>query len=389
MLEPENQGWEPPRFLRWAWFLVQLYIFLVGVELLGSAIKLAGKDAAEQLFSGLDNPLAGLAVGILATVLVQSSSVSTSIVVGLVGTGQLSVGAAIPIVMGANIGTSVTNTLVSMGHVTQREEFRRAFAGATIHDFFNLMNVLLLLPLEVLTRWVFGKGFLHASAEIMASFLMGNVSVSQEVGGFKSPIKTAVKAGGHTIQDWVEMLPVTGTLLSTCLAVVALVLIIFALVTITRNMRVLMADRIEKWLNAVLKKSGLLGICVGAVMTVLVQSSSITTSLLVPMFGAGVLKLENGFPLVMGANIGTTVTALLASLAADNPTLGLTIALAHLLFNLIGTAVFFPVRAIRRIPVRLATMLADLTLRSRVLAIGYVIIVFLVLPFVGTLLFRY
>jgi sodium-dependent phosphate cotransporter len=62
------------------------------------------------------------------------------------------VSTAIPVIMGANIGTSVTNTIVSMGHVGNAEEFRRAFAGATIHDMFNWLSVIVFLPLEEITR---------------------------------------------------------------------------------------------------------------------------------------------------------------------------------------------------------------------------------------------
>ena len=79
------------------------------------------------------NPLVGLFTGILATTLAQSSSTITSIAVGLVASRALTIEGAIPVVMGANIGTSVTNTLVSMGHITRKEEFRRALAGATVH----------------------------------------------------------------------------------------------------------------------------------------------------------------------------------------------------------------------------------------------------------------
>ncbi|MEI5617209.1 thymidylate synthase, partial [Streptomyces brasiliscabiei] len=80
--------------------------------------------------------------------LIQSSSTVTSIIVGLVA-GGLPVELAIPMIMGANIGTTVTNTLVSLGHVRYKDEFKRAFASATIHDFFNLLAVAIFLPLEM------------------------------------------------------------------------------------------------------------------------------------------------------------------------------------------------------------------------------------------------
>merc|ERR1740138_1726253 len=102
------------------------------------------------MFDGLSNPVAGLMVGIIATVLVQSSSTSTSIVVSLVGSDAMSVRVAIPVIMGANIGTSVTNTIVSFGQVNDDDQFERAFAGATVHDMFNMLSVAVILPIEII-----------------------------------------------------------------------------------------------------------------------------------------------------------------------------------------------------------------------------------------------
>jgi sodium-dependent phosphate cotransporter len=126
-----------------------IYIFLVGVASLGAGIKIMGAETQEQLFSAVTNPIAGLCIGILGTVLVQSSSASTSVIVGLVSAGVVGVDDAVPMIMGANIGSTVTNTLVSLGHVRHSAEFGRAFAAATVHDFFNVLAVLILLPLEV------------------------------------------------------------------------------------------------------------------------------------------------------------------------------------------------------------------------------------------------
>ncbi|MGD2114225.1 MAG: Na/Pi symporter, partial [Acidobacteriota bacterium] len=107
-----------------------LFAFFVGLDMMGLAFKLFGKGLAQEMIARTANPFVGLLVGILATSLVQSSSTTTSMTVGLVAAGALTIDGAIPIIMGANIGTSVTNTLVSLGHVTRREEFKRAFAGA-------------------------------------------------------------------------------------------------------------------------------------------------------------------------------------------------------------------------------------------------------------------
>ncbi|MHC5143667.1 MAG: Na/Pi symporter, partial [Planctomycetota bacterium] len=129
-----------------------LYLFLLSIGLMGSAFKGFGKGFAENLVATTSNPFIGLVIGILATSVVQSSSTTTSLVVGIVGSGGLTVGCAIPIIMGANIGTTVTNTLVSLGHVGRRGEFRKAIAAATVHDFFNLICVSIMFPLELITK---------------------------------------------------------------------------------------------------------------------------------------------------------------------------------------------------------------------------------------------
>lgn len=103
--------------MRLAALLGLLYLFFISIGLIGDAFKLTGKGFAESLLQTTADPLVALFIGILATAVMQSSSTTTSIVVGMVGGGVLSVANAIPIIMGANIGTSVTNMLVSVGHI--------------------------------------------------------------------------------------------------------------------------------------------------------------------------------------------------------------------------------------------------------------------------------
>ncbi|KAK7930008.1 hypothetical protein WMY93_006403 [Mugilogobius chulae] len=135
-----------------------LYMFICSLDILSSAFQLVGGKTAGDILqdnSILSNPLAGLVIGVLVTLLVQSSSTSSSIVVSMVSSGLLTVQLAVPIIMGTNIGTSVTNTLVAMTQAGDRSTFRRAFAGATVHDFFNWLSVLVLLPLEVATGYLY------------------------------------------------------------------------------------------------------------------------------------------------------------------------------------------------------------------------------------------
>jgi sodium-dependent phosphate cotransporter len=361
--------------------LVLLFIFLLGVNGLGDAFKSLGRGLLDSFFAATENPFVGLMIGILATTLVQSSSVSTSLIVGLVAApvSPLPIANAIPMVMGANIGTTVTNTLVSMAHMGRKDEFYRAFSVATVHDFFNFMAVALLLPLEMAT------GYLQKTATWLASFLTGFGGVE-----YDSPIKGALKAALKPIKSGIHFITDSERAQAVLLIVVSGLLIYFALLFLVKVMRGAMNARVEAMVSRGLYQSPIVGIIVGIVVTVMVQSSSITTSLLVPLAGAGLLTLQQAFPITLGANIGTTVTAFLAALAVTGPNAiaGVTIALVHLLFNATATALIYPVKRIREIPLNAARRLARVAVRSKPLAIAYVVILFYGLPALFALLDR-
>jgi len=350
-----------------------LYLFLVGVNGLGSGFRALGEGVLESFFAATENPFVGLMVGILATTLVQSSSVTTSMIVGLVAApiNPIPIANAVPMIMGANIGTTVTNTLASMAHMGRKEEFRRAFAVATVHDFFNYLAVFVLLPLEMMT------GFLQKSATVLAGMVSG-------FGGadYDSPIKVLIKAGGVPIEGALGMLLPSERAVAAGYIVVSAIMIFLTLISIVKVMRSSMQTQMEALVSRALAKNAWIAIAVGVVATVMVQSSSITTSLMVPLAGAGVLTLRQAFPVTLGANLGTTVTALLAAMAATdaNAEAGLTIALVHLLFNLSGTIMIYPLEPIRNIPLRLASGLADVAVKSKRWAIVYVLSLFYGIP---------
>ena len=354
-----------------------IYLFLVGVSSLEAGIKVMGAETQEALFANVSHPIAGLFVGLLGTVLVQSSSASTSVIVGLVASGALSVESAVPMVMGANIGTTVTNTLVSLGHVRQSNEFRRAFAAATVHDFFNVMAVMLLLPLELAT------GFLTKIAQAISELLVGSGGAEWE-----SPVKKWVKEPVCWLKDGLSELGFEGNMLGTMMVLCGFVIVIGALILITKNMKQLVAARVERSMNAILGKGGgMIAIVVGILVTVAVQSSSITTSILIPMSAAGVITLRNAYPVTLGANVGTTITALLAALAASRPE-ALTVGLVHTTFNVLAIVVLYGIPILRPIPVLAAERLADVAVTRRSLALGYVLAAFIIVPVLGVLAFR-
>ncbi len=354
-----------------------IYMFLVGVSSLETGIKIMGQDTQEALFSTVSNPIAGLCIGILGTVLVQSSSASTSVIVGLVASGALGVDAAVPMIMGANIGTTVTNTLVSLGHVRQSSEFRRAFAAATVHDFFNVLAVLVLLPIEIIF------GLISSIALSISERLVGASGTE-----WKSPIKAWVKEPVGWIQDFWGAVGTDGNLKGVLMVACGLVIILTALGLITKNMRALVADRVERSVNAFLSKGGgIVALLLGLVITIAVQSSSITTSILIPLAGAGVLSLRNAYPVTLGANVGTTITALLAALATSSPD-SLTVALAHTTFNVIGIFLLYILPFARDVPIRGAEALAEVAVRQRSIAVAYVVGAFIIVPLLGVAVFR-
>ena len=177
---------------RGALALLLLYLFLVGVGLLEDGIAQMGEGVQEAVLAGVQNPVAGLFAGILATIVVQSSSVSTSTIVGLVAAGVVPVEVAVPMIMGANIGTTVTNTLVSLMSLQRRAEFERVFAAATMHDLFNFLAVAILLPLELVT------GFLSTGARWLGEQLAG-----LGIGGaeFDSPIELATAPVNEALES--------------------------------------------------------------------------------------------------------------------------------------------------------------------------------------------
>jgi sodium-dependent phosphate cotransporter len=350
-----------------------LFVFLLGIKGLGEGFELLGSDLLERFFVATENPFIGLIVGLLATTVMQSSSVTTSMVVALVAAPEtpLPLANAIPMIMGANIGTTVTSLIVSLGHMGRTEEFRRAFPVALCHDLFNYFTVLLLLPLELAT------GYLRHTAVTLSSFAEGATG-----GTYQSPIRSLLNAGFQPIQTAVQAVIPAQAAQAMAVIVIGGLLIFAALFMLVRVMRAATHGRIEVMMTRVFDMHPVFGMLIGVIVTVMVQSSSITTSLLVPLAAAGLIRLEQAFPVTLGANIGTTVTAFMAALAVSGPNapVGLEIALVHLLFNLSGILLIYPVKAIRRIPLGLAVTLTRLGLQSRKMLVFWIAAAFYGIP---------
>ncbi|XP_068670863.1 sodium-dependent phosphate transport protein 2B-like [Montipora foliosa] len=425
--------------------LVLLYLFICSLDFLSSAFRLLGGKAAGEVFSSnkiLGNPIAGLMIGILATVLVQSSSTTTSIVVSMVAAEILPVEPAIYIVMGANIGTSVTNTMVALAQAAERNEFRRAFAGAVVHDIFNWLSVLVFLPLEVISGYLrsltgqiikgldlsesketnqkllkvvtepFTKLIIQVDKKVITKIALGkaesgdvslikNCKVDIIVENNKSfTNETTNKVYYKLVNETVPGTPkcsflfadtsLSDTEVGVILLVISIVLLCICLICIVKilhsMLRGQMAKIIKKTINADFPGpfrhlTGYLAILVGAGLTMLVQSSSIFTSALTPLIGVGVVSLERALPLTLGANIGTTATGILAALAStSNLGKALQIAFCHLFFNISGIIVWYPIPYMRRVPISFAKTLGNKTAEYRWFPVAYLALAFFLLP---------
>jgi sodium-dependent phosphate cotransporter len=160
-----------------------------------------------------------------------------------------------------------------------------------------------------------------------------------------------VKGPVGWIQQFYEAFTDDVNVIGGLMVATGLVIVLGSLILITKNMKTLVAERVERSMNAILGRGGgLIAMMVGLVITVAVQSSSITTSILIPMSAAGVISLRNAYPVTLGANVGTTITALLAALAASRPE-ALTVALVHTIFNVTGILVLYGIPFLRPLPI--------------------------------------
>ncbi|XP_038404589.1 sodium-dependent phosphate transport protein 2C isoform X2 [Canis lupus baileyi] len=335
-------------FLKACGLLGNLYLFICSLDILSSAFQLLSSKMAGDIFKDnvvLSNPVAGLVIGVLVTVLVQSSSTSSSIVVSMVASKLLTVQACVPIIMGVNVGTSITSTLVSMAQSGDRDEFRRAFGGSAVHSIFNWLTVLILLPLESATALlerlsalalgatslepggqapdilkVLTKPLTHLivqlDTDMIASSASGNAtngSLIKRWCGTREVMTSGNSSDcGATISGpcpesnsstVVEQLPchhlfvgteLTDLAVGFILLAASLLLLCTCLVLIVKLLNSVLRGRVAQAVRKVINAdfpfpfswlSGYLAILVGAGLTFVLQSSSVFTAAIVPLMG--------------------------------------------------------------------------------------------------------
>lgn len=336
--------------------------FIMSIHLLGMSMHGVSENLSTLFGLAFGNPMIGLFIGLLSTAVLQSSSTTTTLAVTAVASGSLTLTNAIPVIMGANIGTTLTSTIVALSYVNKQTEFKKAISAGSVHDIFNILVVLILFPLEI------KYGLLNHISQAIVSLIPFSETSTSSVN--KLFLYRGFDWVGHGLMGWI------GSFGVFALAVILL----FGSVKLISNLlyRKLIGETRTKF-ESVAFSTGPKSFGWGFALTSVIQSSSLTTSLIVPLVATGKVKLKPAFQFIMGANLGTTITALLAAILKSEAAVSL--AIAHFVFNFIGVALFLTIPILGKIPLYLANGLGRLSIRFRISAFAYILLLFFIIPF--------
>ena len=343
--------------------ILLIFIFLLALELITIGGKQLGENYAQEIIRITARPFPALFIGLLATAIIQSSSTITSSIVAMVASGILSLEAAIPMVMGSNIGTCVTSLIVALGNMGTPKAYKRGFSTASSHVIFNIVSALLFLPLEIETG-ILGKISHYLAVKISSWsplgqgwFLFHDLLLEPAAGFLESA----------TFHQPFLILPLSFILLFIC---------IFSLTALFRFL--ISGEPGIKRVTAALRNP-VLSLFSGIGLTAAIHSSSVTTSMAVMLAATEKVSPRKLLPFVMGANMGTTVTALIAAIGRSEAALA--IAICHFLFNLLGVLIFFPFPPIRKMLYQLAKWAGVMAMRYLWFAFAWILMLFFALPF--------
>lgn len=347
-----------------------LYGFAVAVGLTAEGLVRFGEPTLDGLRAALAHPGLALSVGALGTLVLQSSSVTTAVIVGLAAATALPVAHVVPLVLGANVGATVSSSLGELCAAVDSREYRRGFACASLHDLYNACAVAVLLPLELAT------GLISSAAEAVSTALAGD-TVSAVGGGWAG-------AGVEFVRDSLRRVGADEMILAILMLVLGVVLVLQMVNGLSGCMQRLLRPKTAAALDRAVAGDRGAALGFGLVAALAVQSGVVTTALLVPLVAAGVLPLASAYPVMVGANVGTTLTALLAALALFGPQ-ALAVAVVHVAFNLLAALLFHGIPPLRALPLAGAGALGGLAGSHRGVVIVGLLVVFVVLPVTGML----
>ncbi|NVJ48292.1 MAG: Na/Pi symporter, partial [Cytophagia bacterium] len=272
-----------------------LLFFLFAIKLLVASLSdFAGVLQSSILATELD-PFVGLFIGLLATAIIQSSSTTSTMTVAMVAAGALSMEESVSIILGANIGTTLTSTVVALGFISDRYAFRKAISAGVIHDFYNIVLVAILFPLEL------SYGVLSKISIYFQEMIIGDGNIDSNFRMDKIFDFGATRFIVDTVNNQVVVM------------ILALVVLFGSIKLLTSVIKKSIIGDSRSKLQRYIFEKPMKSFGWGVALTSAIQSSSVTTSLVVPLVATQNLKLRNVFPFIIGANLGTTITALIAA----------------------------------------------------------------------------
>ncbi|WP_200975562.1 Na/Pi symporter [Echinicola sp. 20G] len=350
------------RWIMVAQMVFALILFMTSIDLLTVSLLNMNNEVANEIFMATNNPFVGLFIGLLMTALIQSSSTVTAMIVAVVASGSLSIMQAVPLVMGANIGTTITSTLVSFTYIMKKSEFRKAISAGVLHDLFNIFTVIILLPLE------YYFGFLSRIATYVSGTLF---NASGSLGQDYTYNIIFTRSISKTLIEWIDF-PIVALIISV-------ILLFLSIKILSSSVYKTFVSTSFKQVSKHIFKYSYRAFAYGVFFTAAVQSSTVTTSLLVPAVATKKVSLNKVFPFIIGANIGTTITAAIAAIYKTEAAIA--IAIVHFLFNFIGALIFLPFPALRNIPVKMAIYFGKESAKKKFIGVTYILLAFFVIPF--------
>lgn len=342
-------------------FLVLLLLFMVFLNVLIQSLDLGPALYQEYVAQEKNLFFVAFFFGIMATAIVQSSSAITTLAVALVAKGDLPLTHAIPIVIGSNIGTTITPFIFSFVHSDKRGQYKRALGVAFAHNLFNVLTAILIIFFEFqfnilshLSAW-FGQATYSSLGSKQLTPIFHD--------DFLAPIAQYIVHFIHI------------KLLSATLGFIGMYMSIKGFVALFTHSEI---KKDNSYMNKLLFDNSYKTFFTGLLGTALVHSSSATISILQTVSSTYKLNARKTFNFILGANIGTTFTALLAGLF--NTEMALELAFAHFLFNLLGAIILGSLPWFKDLNIALADRMATYFEKYRASLIIYVSLLFFVIP---------
>ncbi|KJH40912.1 sodium-dependent inorganic phosphate transporter [Dictyocaulus viviparus] len=408
---------------RMACICIILFLYICSLSNVSTAFSLLGSRGLGKVIKAsplINDPISAVVVGMLATVVLQSATTTTNVLVGMVAANMVSVHEAIPVMIGAELGGTLVNAIVSLVYSRKPEQFQRAFAAATLGDVFSLCCIFVILPFELATSFIEKLSWLivdpliaehGVSLEIvdlltdpLNKFILEvndaelrNATIDDDFfpadhsfvnrcvfrnGSriYKCPYKHifAYSSLSDTAIGWIVLLASTTVLIVCLVGVIHLIQVLLHAPTASYLRSLIGKECPGRWKPC----TGYVVMLVGLLITLAIQSNNIFCSSLTPLVGSGVITLDQMYPLILGANIGGSFSAVMAALTADGSRFEKTLhmAMCQVIYNVIGTFAFYLIPCTRKIPIFLARKLGEITNQYRWFIVVFIAIFFLLIP---------